>query len=344
MRSPQVKMCVGNEGQREPSRRSWCSTSSTRSGHRHAGLDARRDRVHRLARERAAAAHQLELARRLHAPQLVHERRALEQLRTRERPAQLEHRLRPGAGPERDSRRARRGCAPPRRRARARRRPPARRSHPAAASPPRWKSTTIRGSTKSGSRPGARKAPATQPCAYERLPKLGRSRSIPVRYSRSDEGGTKSASIPRFEQRARAARAAPHTLRPRSPRRPEDRTHGAHPHLLPDHRHRPLGGLLHRARLRGAPADADPRGGDQRLHGPARRRRPAGADLQLRRRLLRARHRLRPHRAHGRRHGRDARGARASRGSSRSARRTRCARAAPSSASCATRTATGSNS
>ena len=47
---------------------------------------------------------------------------------------------------------------------------------------------------------------------------------------------------------------------------------------------------------------------DQRLHGPARRRRPARADLQpRRRRAVRDRHRLRPHRDHRRRPRRNAR-------------------------------------
>src|SRR5689334_8812439 len=77
------------------------------------------------------------------------------------------------------------------------------------------------------------------------------------------------------------------------------RGHGAHPHLLPDRRDRPVRRLLRGARLRGAPAHAHPRRGDQRLHGPARRRRSPGADLQPRRRLLRARHRLQPHCGHG---------------------------------------------
>ena len=44
------------------------------------------------------------------------------------------------------------------------------------------------------------------------------------------------------------------------------------PHLLPDRRHRALGRLLREARLRRGAADADRRRGDQRLHGPARRR------------------------------------------------------------------------
>ncbi|CAA9460994.1 MAG: Lactoylglutathione lyase, partial [uncultured Solirubrobacteraceae bacterium] len=84
----------------------------------------------------------------------------------------------------------------------------------------------------------------------------------------------------------------------------------AHPHLLPDRRHRPVGRLLRDAGLRGAPPDAHPRRGDQRLHGPPRRRRPAGADVQLRRRLLRPGHGLQPHRPHRRgprRHPRAAR-------------------------------------
>ena len=101
-----------------------------------------------------------------------------------------------------------------------------------------------------------------------------------------------------------------------SPYRPErgesleslrESAHGADPHLLPDHRHRPLRGVLRGARIRGARPAADRRRGGQRLHGPARRRRPARADLQLRRRLVRDRHGLRPHRGHGRRSRRDSR-------------------------------------
>src|SRR6478736_1151296 len=49
--------------------------------------------------------------------------------------------------------------------------------------------------------------------------------------------------------------------------------HGTHPHLLPHRRHRPLRRVLRGTGLRGAPAHADPRRGDQRLHGPPRRRR-----------------------------------------------------------------------
>src|SRR2546421_5299551 len=76
--------------------------------------------------------------------------------------------------------------------------------------------------------------------------------------------------------------------------------HGAHPHLLSHHGHRPLGRLLRGARLPGGRTDPDPRRGGQRVHEPAGRRRRAAprADLQLRRRQLRPRVGLRPHRDH----------------------------------------------
>src|SRR3954468_11663033 len=80
------------------------------------------------------------------------------------------------------------------------------------------------------------------------------------------------------------------------------RRHGTHPYLLPDRRDRPLGRLLRGARLRGAAPDADPRRGDQRVHGPARRRRPARADLQPRRGLLRTGYGVQPHRVDRGRH------------------------------------------
>src|SRR3954453_20169486 len=93
--------------------------------------------------------------------------------------------------------------------------------------------------------------------------------------------------------------------------------HGAHQHLPTDQAHRPPRRVLRGARLRGAPPDADPRRGDQRLHGPAGRRRQARADLQPRRRLLRARHGVQPHRLdrrrprlHARRAGREGHRAR----------------------------------
>ena len=116
-------------------------------------------------------------------------------------------------------------------------------------------------------------------------------------------------------------------------------------HLLPHHRHRPVDRVLQGARLRGDRPHPDPRRGRERLHEPPRRRRQAapGADLQLRRRLLRPRHGLRPHRDHGRRPRRDARATEEPRASSPRSRPTRCARAARACASCATPTATGSS-
>jgi hypothetical protein len=71
----------------------------------------------------------------------------------------------------------------------------------------------------------------------------------------------------------------------------------AHPHLLPDRRHRPLGRLLRGARLRGAPRMPIRDEAINVFMGLPGRRRPARADLQLRRRLVRARHGLQPHRA-----------------------------------------------
>ena len=119
------------------------------------------------------------------------------------------------------------------------------------------------------------------------------------------------------------------------------------PHLLPDHRHRPLGRVLQGAGLRRDRPHPDPRRGDQRVHGPARRRAraAAGADLQRRpQRAVRDRHRVRPHRDHHRRPRRHPGSAWPSRGSSPRGRRTRSATAAAACASCATPTATGSRS
>ena len=59
-------------------------------------------------------------------------------------------------------------------------------------------------------------------------------------------------------------------LRPSPPTQRRLPDHGADPHLLPHHRPGPLGRLLRGARVRGAPAAAHSRGGDQHLHGPAR--------------------------------------------------------------------------
>ena len=46
----------------------------------------------------------------------------------------------------------------------------------------------MRGSTKTGSAPGRKNAPVTQPCAYDGLAEARDCRSTPVRYSRSADG------------------------------------------------------------------------------------------------------------------------------------------------------------
>ncbi len=61
----------------------------------------------------------------------------------------------------------------------------------------RSKATTMRGSTKAGSRPRAKKQPVTQLCAYSMLPKVRTRRLNPVRYSRSAEGDKNTRSTPR---------------------------------------------------------------------------------------------------------------------------------------------------
>src|ERR1700761_5860494 len=81
------------------------------------------------------------------------------------------------------------------------------------------------------------------------------------------------------------------------PRPPYARGHERHirPYLHPRPRHRPRHRVLPAARLR-APRAAELRVGLQRLHGPARRRRRAGADRQRRpRRAVRPRRGLQPH-------------------------------------------------
>ena len=57
-------------------------------------------------------------------------------------------------------------------------------------------SATIRGSTNTGSWPGRKKAPHTQPWVYEMLPNVGNRRRAPVRYSRSPDGGQNRRSTP----------------------------------------------------------------------------------------------------------------------------------------------------
>ena len=59
------------------------------------------------------------------------------------------------------------------------------------SSPATSNSVIIRGRTKTGSPPGRKNAPATQPCAYSDWPNVGMIRSTPVRYSRSEEGARK---------------------------------------------------------------------------------------------------------------------------------------------------------
>ena len=118
----------------------------------------------------------------------------------------------------------------------------------------------------------------------------------------------------------------------------------ADPHLLPGPRPGGIGRLLREARLRGHPPDADPRRGDEHLHGASRRRAAARADPQpRRRRALRPRHRLRPHRDHDRRSRRRRSSVSPRSGSSPRSRPTRFARAARGSASSAIRTATASS-
>ena len=71
----------------------------------------------------------------------------------------------------------------------------------------RSNTTTMRGSTKTGSASGRKKPPATHPCGYELWPKNGIPRSTPERYSRSDERPRKRRSTPsariRSERRRR---------------------------------------------------------------------------------------------------------------------------------------------
>ena len=74
----------------------------------------------------------------------------------------------------------------------------------------RSKAANMRGKRKKGSRFGVKKAPVTQPFAYEASPKLGICRSTPVRYSRSADGArkrtsTSSASIRAASRRCRSA-------------------------------------------------------------------------------------------------------------------------------------------
>ena len=125
----------------------------------------------------------------------------------------------------------------------------------------------------------------------------------PTGIAPSSRSGSRRRGLLRA-RRADSERAARRWVR----RRVNSRHGELSPHLLPHRRHRPLRLLLREARLRGAGADEHRRRGRQRLHGPAGRGPRARADLQPRRRLVRARHRLQPHRDRGRRPRRHARG------------------------------------
>ncbi len=164
-----------------------------------------------------------------------------------------------------------------------------------------------------------------------------------ARRRRSSRRGTRARRPPGRCSTATVVHRALDDHRPRGV--PVGWAHEPDPHLLPDHRHRPLGRVLQRARLQRERPDADPRRGDQRVHGTARRRPRAAAraDLQLRRG---AATRSAPATATSRSPPPDLDGALAqlaSRGSSPSARRTASAKAARGCASCATPTATGSS-
>ena len=69
---------------------------------------------------------------------------------------------------------------------------------------------TMRGRTNVGCVSGRKKAPVTQPCAYELWPKKGTPRLMPVRYSRSADRPRKITSIPstRIRSESRARRSA----------------------------------------------------------------------------------------------------------------------------------------
>ena len=140
-RSPQVKMCVGKEGQREPRTRSSCSTRSTSVGHRDARDDVAASTASIASRAiRHACAISSSSVVRLDAPQLVDERRALVELAPRAPP-----RAARSPSPPRPAARARSAVGEPisptrlRERLRARRRRPRRRACRGGASPSRWK-------------------------------------------------------------------------------------------------------------------------------------------------------------------------------------------------------------
>ena len=170
-------MCVVNDGQREPARAQLVLDRLGQLEHRHAGDDERRHGGHRPLHGHDRAPHRRQLLVRLDAAQLVDEARA-------------------GAEARRSRRRGRGSAPSPPRRGRRRRRlapsPRATRSKIAvpssvslttttspSGSSRRSKAANMRGKRNTGSAPGRKNAPVTQPCAYDASPKFGIWRSTP---------------------------------------------------------------------------------------------------------------------------------------------------------------------
>ena len=150
----------------------------------------------------------------------------------------------------------------------------------------------------------------------------GRARSRSgIRGPRTAGRRARRCRVPRA--RRRAGRAAPHILPSKSPRPAEDRTQWSSSTPATASPTSTVGRLLQGAWLRGASAAADPRGGNQLFMGLPGDGERLELTLQLRRRLVRDRHGLRPHRDHGRRHGRRRSRSWRPRGSSPSGRSTR---------------------
>ena len=177
-------------------------------GHRHARLDARRDRRPSPARPSGTPAPSRRAPRRvLTRREAIDERRARCGAGRGRRPGRGGASSLPRPGRPRRPQRPARGPSP-----RARRRPrPSSVSFTTTISPSgrtgRSNTTTMRGSTKTGSASGRKKPPATHPCGYELCPKNGIPRSTPERYSRSDESPRNRRSTPsariRSERRRR---------------------------------------------------------------------------------------------------------------------------------------------
>ena len=92
-----VKMCVVNEGQREPARLSACSTASTRPAIVAPGDDEGRDILHRLFGGGDRPSHRCELVGLFHPAELVHERRPGPQPVETDGAAEVQDGLRPHA-------------------------------------------------------------------------------------------------------------------------------------------------------------------------------------------------------------------------------------------------------